>query len=149
MFAKITNGVVEKYPYTIGQLRKENPNVSFPKVIEDTDLEAFSCFKVEKREKPEIDYTQNLECKVIKQSGKWVESWKIVNASTDEVFERTSQKAEQVRAERNDFLSESDWTQVADAPVDKNAWGTYRQALRDITSQTGFPWSVVWPIKPE
>ena len=53
-----------------------------------------------------------------------------------------------VRLQRNVLLSESDWTQVADAPVDRAAWATYRQALRDIPSQVGFPLDVVWPKKP-
>lgn len=54
----------------------------------------------------------------------------------------------QVRFQRNQLLKDSDWTQVADAPVDKTAWATYRQALRDITSQEGFPFSVVFPTPP-
>jgi hypothetical protein len=53
------------------------------------------------------------------------------------------------RKRRNKLLSASDWTQVADAPVDKAAWATYRQALRDISAQAGFPWAVVWPAQPE
>jgi len=53
-----------------------------------------------------------------------------------------------VRSTRNSLLIESDWTQVADAPVDKTAWAEYRQALRDITSQEGFPENVIWPTKP-
>lgn len=52
------------------------------------------------------------------------------------------------RAERNVRLSDSDWTQLADAPVDKEAWAAYRQALRDITGQEGFPLSIDWPIQP-
>jgi hypothetical protein len=148
MFAKITNGIVEKYPYTIGNLRKDYPNTSFPKVIEDDSLEAFGVYRVEKREKPEYDHTQNLECKVIFQSGKWVQSYKLTNASAAELAERTSQKADQVRYQRNELLADCDWTQVADAPVDKEAWATYRQALRDITEQNGFPFSVVWPLEP-
>lgn len=56
--------------------------------------------------------------------------------------------AEQVRAERNQLLASCDWTQVADSPVDQAAWAIYRQALRDITGQDGFPASVVWPISP-
>jgi hypothetical protein len=59
------------------------------------------------------------------------------------------EKAGQVRAERNDKLKDSDWTQVNDAPVDKEAWATYRQALRDVTGQEGFPWTIVWPTQPE
>ena len=56
--------------------------------------------------------------------------------------------AEQVRAERDRLLAESDWTQVADAPVDQAAWATYRQALRDIPQQAGFPENVTWPEEP-
>ena len=37
-----------------------------------------------------------------------------------------------MRYQRNRLLTESDWTQVADAPVDREAWATYRQALRDF-----------------
>jgi len=56
--------------------------------------------------------------------------------------------AEEVRAKRDSLLAESDWTQVADAPVDKAAWATYRQSLRDIPQQAGFPTNVVWPVEP-
>ena len=57
--------------------------------------------------------------------------------------------AAKIRTERDAKLTESDWTQVADAPVDKAAWATYRQALRDIPSQAGFPNEVNWPTEPE
>jgi hypothetical protein len=53
-----------------------------------------------------------------------------------------------VRKRRNKLLSASDWTQVADAPVDQAAWAAYRQALRDIPQQEGFPATVVWPTQP-
>jgi len=56
--------------------------------------------------------------------------------------------AVQVRAERDKLLDEGDWTQVADAPVDQAAWATYRQALRDVPEQVGFPNDVTWPEKP-
>lgn len=53
------------------------------------------------------------------------------------------------RKERNQLLTESDWTQMPDAPVDQDAWATYRQALRDIPQQAGFPTDITWPTKPE
>jgi hypothetical protein len=56
--------------------------------------------------------------------------------------------AEEARTTRNTLLAASDWTQVADAPVDQAAWATYRQALRDITAQAGFPESINWPLSP-
>ncbi len=57
--------------------------------------------------------------------------------------------AAEIRKERDSKLTESDWTQVVDAPVDQAAWATYRQALRDIPNQAGFPNEVNWPTKPE
>jgi len=56
--------------------------------------------------------------------------------------------ATKARNKRNALLSQSDWTQVADAPVDQTAWATYRQALRDITIQAGFPETIDWPTVP-
>ena len=54
------------------------------------------------------------------------------------------------RNKRNALLAETDWTQVADAPVDATAWATYRQALRDITSHANWPnlSDDDWPVKP-
>jgi hypothetical protein len=61
---------------------------------------------------------------------------------------KDAEQASAVRKSRGDKLADSDWTQVADAPVDKAVWATYRQALRDITTQSGFPWTVTWPDAP-
>ena len=61
---------------------------------------------------------------------------------------KDSEQAKAVRDDRNRRLAETDWTQVADAPVDQAAWAAYRQDLRDIPSQAGFPLNVSWPTKP-
>jgi len=53
----------------------------------------------------------------------------------------------EIRLERDALLAASDWTQVADAPVDKTAWAIYRQALRDITSQLDLS-NISWPVQP-
>lgn len=54
-----------------------------------------------------------------------------------------------VRAKRDALLAQSDWTQLPDVPIaDNEAWAVYRQALRDITEQPGFPTDVVWPEAP-
>lgn len=60
----------------------------------------------------------------------------------------SDRKAAEVRAERNTMLSKSDWTQITDATADKTTWATYRQALRDVTKQAGFPWTITWPNDP-
>ena len=46
-------------------------------------------------------------------------------------------------------LKESDWTQYRDVALSNDAdWKTYRQALRDIPTQSGFPETITWPTKP-
>lgn len=56
--------------------------------------------------------------------------------------------AEIARQERNAKLAACDWTQLADSPVDKEAWAQYRQALRDLPQQENFPLDIVWPQEP-
>lgn len=69
----------------------------------------------------------------------------IVRAVTSENSVEQSRRA---RLLRDQLLAASDWTQVADAPVNKGDWSAYRNALRDVPSQPGFPTHVIWPIRP-
>lgn len=78
----------------------------------------------------------------------WVYTVAIAQKTAEDIASDTTAQAGTMRAQRNALLSASDWTQVADSPVDKNAWAVYRQALRDISKQAGFPWSVEWPTQP-
>lgn len=57
--------------------------------------------------------------------------------------------AESVRSYRYELLVSTDWTQLADVPqATKDLWATYRQSLRDVPQQAGFPENVTWPQKP-
>ena len=72
-------------------------------------------------------------------------------AAADEAAYKAMKDAEQaanVRRSRTEKLKDCDWTQIADSTADKAAWATYRQALRDITTQSGFPWTTTWPESP-
>jgi len=61
---------------------------------------------------------------------------------------RDAEQATNVRRERDAKLAETDWTQLPDAPVGSVSWADYRQALRDVPTQDGFPWTVIWPEQP-
>jgi hypothetical protein len=61
---------------------------------------------------------------------------------------KDAEQAKAVRQSRTEKLKDSDWTQIADSTADKAAWATYRQQLRDITTQAGFPWTITWPDAP-
>lgn len=152
MYAKITNGQIDKFPYTVGQLRRDHPNVSFPKQIPAEDLAAFGVYPVDVVAPPVYDsLTQTLEQKQpALTDGKWTVGWTVIDKTTEELAQQDAAQATQVRAERNTKLAETDWTQAKDiADNISTAWATYRQALRDVPAQAGFPWEVTWPTKPE
>ena len=143
------SGTVRTYPYSVGQLRADNPQVSFPRDPSDALLAEWGVFPVVETAPPSVTYAQNLVEGTPQQiNGVWTQVWSVIAASADEIAERTAAQAAAVRAERNARLSACDWTQLPDAPVDSAAWSAYRQALRDVTGQSGFPWTVIWPSEP-
>lgn len=80
--------------------------------------------------------------------GKWYTKYSVADMDADAIAAKNAEQAKAMRQQRTDKLKDSDWTQVADAPVDKAAWAAHRQALRDITAQPDFPWTINWPVAP-
>lgn len=150
MYLKLNNGVIEKYPYTIGDLRKDNPNTSFPKDIPPGTLQEFNVFPVVATERPQVSYTQDVtEVDPVFYDGVWTQTWSVTEADEATINLRIEQEAEAVRSSRNERLSACDWTQGKDIDdAVSSAWATYRQELRDIPEQPGFPFAVNWPVPP-
>jgi hypothetical protein len=151
MFAKITNGTVEAFPYGLRELMKDNPNTSFPEVVDDEFFARYDIYPVMPTDipKPFDDVTQNaVVTNPVLVDGKWVQSWLITKASDREKAQRLGDLAQNARATRDNLLKMSDWTQLLDAPSDNTLWAAYRQQLRDITKQVGFPRKIVWPTSP-
>jgi hypothetical protein len=152
MHALIENGSVKQYPYTTSDLKRANPQTSFPSQISDESLLEYGIHRVFFATQPELTATQVLvEGTPVfsTEDQRWIQTFTVRDMTTDEVQQRDAGQAAQVRSERNALLAASDWTQLADSTADKAAWATYRQALRDITGQEGFPWTIEWPTKPE
>ncbi len=151
MHALIENGAVKQYPYSIEQLKKANPATSFPKNPSDTLLASFGVERVFFSTQPSLTDTQVLEegspvFNTVDQ--RWIQVWTVRDMTPEEISSREEGQASSVRGQRDSLLVQSDWTQVADAPVNKAAWAAYRQALRDISTQPDFPWTVTWPEQP-
>jgi hypothetical protein len=152
MLIKVTNGNIDQYPFTVGMLRREYPLVSFPKAPSSEMLASYGVYPVTVQDIP----TYNVATSKFTQddipilvNGVWTISCSIVPLSDTEIADYNEQLSEQTRNMRDMKLGQSDWTQVSDAPVDQAAWAAYRQALRDITAQAGFPTDITWPTKPE
>jgi len=141
MHLKLTNGQPEKY--SIGQLRRDNPNTSFPKAPSDELLARWDVYPYTVPVRPDFDplVQECIEGNFVEVNGAWMLPWVVQNKAQDQA-ERS------IRKKRDSLLQDTDWTQVADAPVNQTAWAAYRQELRDITTQDGFPYSVTWPNKP-
>lgn len=139
MFIKLTNGTPETY--TIEQLRRDNPNISFPKDIPADILASYDVYPVKRIPAPQIDYnthTHVQETSLV--DGEWTQAWAVVELPLD-------QAETNIRAHRERLLQETDWMALIDNTLTSD-WATYRQTLRDISSQEGFPYSIVWPDKP-
>jgi len=152
MFVKITNG--QAIPnYTIGDLRKDHPNVSFPRNISDDVLAAYNVFRVTEVPAPEYNARTH---RLVTQAptlvnGVWTVTRVAVAKDQAQIDNETAQVAADVRADRNNRLAATDWRVVKHLELNENipaVWELYRQALRDVPSQAGFPWNVSWPEAP-
>lgn len=150
MLVLTSEGNVKQYPYSVSKLKRDNPQVSFPANPSPELLEEFGVYSVVEVERPEINgLTQDIrEINPKLIDGEWVQNWAVKDLTPEELELIHSNTAETVRTRRSTLLAESDWTQVADAPVDRDAWRAYRNELRDIPNQEGFPFDVVWPTQP-
>jgi hypothetical protein len=150
MYVLAPNQTVETFPYSIGALRRDNRNTSFPRNPSEEMLATWNVFPVKDRPAPAFDpATENCnQFNPTLENGEWVMTWQVTAASAEEIAERLQDKEAEVRQQRNDLLSACDWTQLSDAPVDHTIWAAYRQDLRDVTAQAGFPWNVEWPQQP-
>ena len=160
MYVKIVNSTVEAYPYSIKQLRADNPNVSFPNNMTAQQFAEWGVYPVTIAADPSYDpLTHKLQqtAEPVLVNGAWILSKTVVPLTAEEIQDNYDAEAELVRAKREELLKASDWVTVK--AVDQNAqdglgiqvpqvWLDYRQALRDITSQARFPYNITWPTAP-
>ena len=132
-----------------GEIRGMYPNTSFPKTWTPELVAELGLDPVFETPAPTVTRYQTAYKDGVEQvAGKWVWKWSISEMDDEAKAAKDATQAMAVRADRDKRLADSDWTQVADAPVDKAAWATYRQGLRDVPAQAGFPWDITWPVKP-
>jgi hypothetical protein len=131
------------------EFRALHPNTSMPQQLSEELLNEFGADVVlEGPQAQPTRYQTSFSNGVEQLDGKWYTKYSVAEMDADAIAIKDTEQAKAMREQRGEKLKDSDWTQVADAPVDKAVWATYRQALRDITAQSGFPWTITWPIEP-
>lgn len=153
MLVKITNGNVDTYPYSVGQLRRDNPNTSFPKQVPDAILAEYGVYPVTLLEQPDIDtrtqrVTQEAQPSLVGDN--WTIGWTTSSKTAEEIQEYDDNTAANNRAERDKLLAETDWWASTDLTMSAEQTA-YRQDLRDITTHANWPnlADSDWPTKPE
>ena len=152
MHVKITSGSVDTYPYNVGQLRRDNPNTSFPKQIPNAMLESSGILPVTFVDMPSIDDRVQKAEQASTPSlvdGAWTLGWTTSSKTAEETQAWDDEAAASNRSKRDNLLADTDYFALTDVTMDA-AMTTYRQALRDITDHSNWPnlASADWPAKP-
>lgn len=135
-----------------GQVRSLYPNTSFPSQWSAELVANLELDPVLETPTPTVTRYQTAVKDGVEQvDGNWVWKWAVTEMSDEAKATLDATQADAVRSTRNKRIAECDWTQLDDTPVGnagKLAWASYRQALRDLPDQPGFPWDITWPTKP-
>lgn len=132
------------------EIRADFASTSLPARLDDTVLASLGILPVVPTEPGHDPLTQNAsEAAPVAKDGVWRQSWEITQADETQIAARLAARAQTLRAARDRRLAATDWTQLADAPVEPALWAAYRQALRDLPQQPGFPLEVNWPVAPD
>jgi hypothetical protein len=150
MLIRLENGIPTGHPVDDYNFRTLHPGVSFPRYLSPDDVEPLGFGLYEFSQIPETPKYKKVveETPVKKENGIWCQQWNVVDMNAEEKLTADAARAEEVRLERSSELAASDWTQLPDSPVNSAAWLVYRQELRDVPAQSGFPWEVSWPEPP-
>jgi hypothetical protein len=152
MYVKVTNGAVDQYPYTIGELRRDNPNTSFPKNPSAQMLEDWGMYPVSTTQEPSYDaetqYVTPASTPTL-ENGTWVIGWTVVDKTAEEIASNLDAMASMNRSTRNELLAATDFHALTDVTL-SDSMSAYRQALRDITSHANWPYldAADWPTEP-
>ena len=152
MLVRLTDGGVEGSPILESNFLMLYPTVSFPRPLQPEDLEPFGYGLYEYTSVPTAShhYKKVVEAPPVKNeaTGVWMQSWTEQDMNDEEKAEADSYQSMRIREVRNNKLAACDYTQVSDYPRDGSSWHEYRQSLRDIPQQDGFPWDNNWPEEP-
>jgi hypothetical protein len=144
MYIKLTDETPEVY--SLERLRLDHPDTSFPDVMTNERLAEWGVFPVIPTDCPLAPPGKIIEEALpLLIDGEWKQQWTLRDATAEETLAR----ATEVRNERNSRLSNTDWSQGRDIPDNiQQLFAPYRQALRDVPEQPGFPWDILWPMEP-
>lgn len=138
---------------TDGEFRAAFPSTGFPiQITEQTYNEFGYDVVLEGPQAQPTRYQVGFADGVQQIDGKWFTKYSLADMDDEAKAAKDEEQAKNVRTQRTEKLRDCDWTQLDDTPMSntqKAGWATYRQALRDVPKQAGFPFDIEWPTQPE
>jgi hypothetical protein len=139
---------------TQGEVRGMYANTSFPKTWSPELVEELGLDVVFESPTPTTTVYQTAFKDGVEQDaqGRWVWKWSISEMDDDAKAAKDAEAAKGVRTTRDKLSAETDWIVIKNLELNQNVpgiWEVYRQNLRDVPAQAGFPHNVTWPTKPE
>ena len=145
-YVKVTNDEAEIY--SIGHLRRDNPNVSFPRNPSNELLAKWDVYPLEVKPEPSKD--DLTETTAIRDpelvDGKWIRDWDVNKLEENAASAKVRMKRNEILETKVDTINPLRWEAMDE--MEKELWKNYRQKLLDLPLQTGFPFSVSWPVSP-
>lgn len=154
MFIKIENGEPIGNPVVHTNMWYLFPNFNWNRIITSEMVAELGYALYEFSQQPEITlYKKLVEGKPLlrPENGIYYQNWQVVDMSEEEKQVVNFNKGQEVRFERNLKLQETDYVLLPDSPISaekKQEYIMYRQQLRDLPNQSGFPWDITWPQLP-
>lgn len=150
-FVQIKDGAFVRYITDIEPTIWDENNYCRIRDLPPDRLEHYGVFKLQLVTPPYFDpATQKREeAPAVLIDGVWTQQYIVSSLNSEQADKKSAELAQIARATRNELIAQTDWTQVADVPqATKDKYAAYRQALRDVPQQSGFPQNINWPEAP-
>lgn len=148
-YVQARGGIFERHVHDVEPTQWDENNYCFARNLSADRAEMLGVYKLKIVTPPYFDIAtqKRVEKDAVLIDGQWTQVYAVEDMTPEEAQTRYDEWAIKARTLRDKLLEDTDWTALSDRTMPPEM-ATYRQALRDITTQDGFPYAVEWPLKP-
>jgi hypothetical protein len=154
LYIKIENEQAVGYPMMVQTIRDLHPNISFPSIIDSSELLALGYAEFSRTLPPDVGVLQKaVELTPVFDGAVATQTWEVRAMSDQEKADVTANALIAAKSIQRSLLSGSDWTEMPSVQAKKDQtwkdnWAAYRTAVRDVDKQEHWPLAPIWPVEP-
>lgn len=148
-YVQARGGVFERHVHDVEPTQWDEDNYCLARNLSADRAATLGVHKLKIVTPPYFDIAtqKRVEKDAVLVNDQWTQVYAVEDMTPEEASQRYEEWATKARTLRDGWLADTDWTALSDRTMTPEM-ATYRQALRDITTQEGFPYNVTWPTKP-